>query len=198
MRPIRAFLLFPNPPTTENWSDFERMPTTVLTDYFTANGGVIANSGITAYGTQGFQVLGKDNYSYIFKVSIITANNADTLYHIVEAYRANGAWGMRKVADISGSVPALIYESSVPGTDTVGASQYDDEIQYVRTTDGNLLVKYLDFTTHDFAGAATALTDVFVTTRKINETSWSAPQNVTNDAFFDKLSWIPSFVARPE
>lgn len=177
----------------KTWSDFERMPATLLTDYFTSNGGTTANSGIVAYGTQGFQVLGKDTYSYVFRVSIDDADaGTPAAFHIVEAYRANGSWGIRKIADYSGSVPSVIYESSVPGTDTAAASNLDNEIQYVRTADGNLLVKYLDFVTHNFAGEDRDISDIFVAARKIDGTSWSAPQNITNDAFFDKLSWIPS------
>jgi len=174
----------------KTWQDFMRMPATVLSDYLNSNNAV--SGGIAAYGTQGFQVLGKDNFSYVFKVTMTTAT-PDTLNQIVEAYYANGAWGMRKVADYSGFVPSLISESSVPGVDTTSGSQLDNEIQYVRTADGNLLVKYLDFAAHDFAGTSSvAISDIFVAARKVDGNSWSAPLNVTNDAFFDKLSWIPS------
>lgn len=173
----------------KTWQGFMRMPSSILNDYFNSNGAV--SGGIIAYGTQGFQVLGKDNFSYVFKVTMTTAT-PDTLNQIVEAYYANGSWGMRKVADYSGFVPSLISESSVAGVDTSSSSQLDNEIQYVRTLDGNLLVKYLDFAAHDFAGSSVAVPDIFVTTRKIGGNSWSAPINVTNDAFFDKLSWIPS------
>ncbi len=173
----------------KTWQDFMRMPVSVLSDYFSSLGSTQA--GIAAYGTQGFQVFGKDDFSYIFRISYQTAASSDNLTQIVEAYYQNGSWSIRKVADITGSVPSLISKGS-DGADTAAASQLDNEIQYVRTSDGNLLVKYLDFSAHTLEGKDLQSSDIFVCAKSITGNSWSAPQNVTNDAYFDKLSWIPS------
>ncbi|MBK9247017.1 MAG: hypothetical protein IPM69_02630 [Ignavibacteria bacterium] len=175
----------------KNWSELSKMPESILKDYITAGGGdaaLIAPDGL-GYNSSGFVVYGKDKFSFIAKINDRTA--AENV-QLVEFYHENGTWGIRKVATLSGFVPSFIYESSVPGTDTAGASQMDNEIQYVRTADGHLLVKYLDFTKHMFAGAEIDASDIFYAYRPMSSNKWSDPGNITNDAFFDKISWIPT------
>lgn len=180
------------------WSEIEKMPSAILTDYVAANGGdasLTAYPGSVAYNTNGFIVYGKDKYSFVTQI-IIQDQDANTTNptHLVEFYHENGAWGIRKIATLSGFVPSFIYESSVPGTDTAGASQMDNEIQYVYSADGHLLVKYLDFSKQMFAGSEIDASDIFYAYRSLTASKWSDPGNITNDAFFDKLAWLPSTI----
>lgn len=180
----------------KTWTELVKMPSSILLDYQTANGGVSTSTaypGVIAYNSNGFVVLGKDKYSFVTQI-VIQDNDANTVnpVHIVEFYYENGAWGIRKVADHSGSIPIVIYESSVPGTDTSNTSSYDNELQLVRTADGNLLIKYLDFVKHTFAGEERDCSDLFYVARPITSNSWGKAVNITNDAFFDKISWIPT------
>lgn len=178
------------------WTELEKMPEAILTDYVVANGGVATSTaypGTIAYDSKGFVVYGKDKYSFVTKIVIQDADaNTPNPVHIVEYYHENGSWGIRKIADHSGSTPLILQDSS--GIVVSGESAMDNEIQYIRTGDGNLLVKYTDFVTHNFAGEDRALPDVFYVYRPISSSVWGKPGNITNDAFFDKISWLPTSV----
>ena len=182
----------------KTWSELERMPASVLLDYQVANGGVntaTAYPGTVAYNTNSFAVLGKDKYSFVTEI-IIQDNDANTENpsQLVEFYRENSAWGIRKVADITRKYPIAIYEDSTNAEVSDTSSLYH-EVQLIRTADNqNLIVKYVDIVPHNIAGQEQdSITDIFYSMRTM-QGGWSTPQNITNDVFFDKLTWLPSVI----
>ncbi len=174
------------------WSEFDRFPESLILDYNTSFNGVVDSLSLNI--PSGFVALGPDRYSLITTVSFVPANDmANRQTHIIEIYKENGSWGFRKLADHSGTIPALFADEATPNTPT--GSQVGEELQLVRSVDGTkLLVKWIDFVTYTVDGTDVNSNDVFVMARDINGSWSSEPTNLTNSLMFDKITWLPNYV----
>lgn len=175
------------------WSAFERMPQSVLLGYLTANNAdtALRQSGLfgsSAYQSHGFAVTGKDEFSYVFPFSMNV--NGERKNVIAHAYKKAGAWGMKTVAEYSGSIP--IFQQMVNGVLTPDTSSRGSEIQIARTLDGkNLVAKWIDYETYTIDGQEANITDIFVSVYDMETQTWSEKRNATRDNQFDKLTWLP-------
>ena len=184
------------------WSALEYSPENLIDDYAASLGYNQPDSAYMTYDVD-FVVTGTDSYSFLATMVATDHNNdrVPTIQQLVEISRKNGTWSIQKVADVK---PFLFLLDS-DDSDTLSESQLALEAQMERTDDGNrLVVKYVDFFNYivngDFNGdgqqpdTTDLTTDILVTSRAVNGGSWSAPLNLTNDAFLDRLSWIPTTI----
>jgi hypothetical protein len=184
------------------WSAFDVIPRSVITAYGNSQG-VIGDSVRFLYNqAQDFMVTGPNKVSFILDLYEINADKGTTdptLAQIVEAYRENGTWGMRKVADITGSEFRVIADDA----DTLSSSQLGNEVQVARTADGmKLIVKWTDLVSFkvdedlnadgDNTNDTLVTNDVFVASRPMAGGSWGSPVNVTNSMIYDRVTWIPT------
>ncbi len=192
----------------ETWSEFDRMPVSLLENYFTVYGGDPTKSGMIPYKAEGFVVWGTDSWSFLFRTFIYKAEN-DYEFHIVEAYKANGAWGIRKVADFSGGIQFAIMDVGSNGLykDSLASSRLGNEVQVVRTKDSKYLVaKWVDYVDtvlvvdppiqvasgDNFISLDTIQSnDVFMAYRETANPNWGQAMNVSNDPFIDKCTYLP-------
>lgn len=180
----------------ETWSDINVCDFSVLQDY-AANQGVTKVDSISTTYDMAFNVLDENNYSII---STLYENDylkpdENLVRQIIEMYYSNGSWGVRKVADISGYI--VVYESSDPTQ--APRNQMSIELQISTTVNRDAyIVKYVDFRDYENPETGEIIErgqhDVFVTTRRINDTEWSKPANVTNTPEYDRITWIPDYV----
>lgn len=179
----------------KTWSAFERLPYSVLINYLqsenadtnqTASGVV----GSTAYHSHGFVVTGKDEFSYIYPLSITI--DGSRVPKIVHVYKKNGAWGMKTVAEYTGSIPIFQQLNATTGNIDPDTSSRGNEIQLARTLDGkHLVAKWIDFEPYTVDGQETNVSDIFVSVYDMEKGTWSQKKNVTKDVEFDKLTWLP-------
>ena len=192
----------------KTWEEFDPMPKSIYTNYV-SNAGDFDRAYIYAYQSDGFVVTGVDEWSFIYKIALIK-NDTVQESHFVEAYKKNGAWGMRKVCDVLGD-PFIIQNVSTDDTvlkDSLLRNNMGNEIQVSKTADGTcLVVKFVDFV-EKFIKFNPALvinngqttldslltTDIFFTARALTSDTWSELLNVTNDDLYNKVAWIPQVV----
>ncbi len=176
----------------KTWSDFEVFPQSIILDYNSALGGIEDSLSLSV--PSGFVVLGQDRYSFATNVSFVpTSDPTNRQSHIVEIYKENGSWGLRKVADHSGF--ALRFFADETNPTTLSDSQMGIELQMSKSVDGTKLVmKWIDVLTFTVAGADQNSNDLFISARDING-GWSAePANITNSLMVDKITWLPNLV----
>jgi hypothetical protein len=197
----------------KTWSEFDPMPASIMDAYIALEVGqdYAPMPNQLPYHSNGFVVTGEDEYSLFFRVWITTDGTMYNKFQIVEAYKKAGAWGIRKVSDYEGLPIPFVIEDVSPGTtllDSITTNRRGNEIQAAKTADGSaILVKWLDFRADPvvlnppvaiYNGQITidtvATTDVMMASRQTNETQWSKANNVTNDVFFDKITWIPHII----
>jgi hypothetical protein len=180
----------------DTWSEFNICDYNVIQNYASSVGITKVDSISTSYDMV-FNVIDENNYSFLTPLYENDENKADTdlVRQIVELYYNNGAWGVRKVADISGYV--IVYPSSDPTQ--APRNQMGVELQLSTTADrGTLFAKYVDLIDYEDpeTGEITerGQHDVFVAKRKVGDTEWSGPFNVTNTPEYDRITWIPNYV----
>lgn len=178
----------------ETWSDFEKMPYNVLINYLVSNNadtairGASGLFGSTAYHSHGFVVTGKDEFSYVYPFVMTIDGERKTV--INHAYKKDGVWGIKTVAEYSGSTP--IFQQMTNGVLTPDTSSRGNEIQLARTLDGkHLVAKWIDYVPYTFEDQEVNVTDIFVSVFDMETQTWSEKKNVTNDNQFDKLTWLP-------
>jgi hypothetical protein len=190
------------------WSAFDRMPKSLIENYIDVYGGDAQRSGMVPYNSDGFVVWGPDNFSFLFRMAIGTSSNQYE-FHIVEASKRNGAWGIRKVGDYSGyNLIAVTDEGDQTNyKDSVSTSRLGNELQIVRTADSKYVIaKWVDYNGDtmrvmppiimnevDTIGIINT-TDVFMAYRDVNNPDWSQTFNVTKTKDIDKCTFLPMVV----
>ncbi len=192
----------------KTWSALDILPVATVRQYAEANG---ANPDSTLFPynqAQDFIVTGADKYSFIMNLFEVNADkdDAETMRQIVEVYRSNGNWGIRKVADISG----IIFTFDPIAPETTRRNQMANEAHISRTADGKTLVVHWtevlskvferDINGDDATPDTLTTSDVFVAIRKLGQgtgnSTWSeTPLNVTNSDIVDRITWIPPVIS---
>lgn len=181
----------------ETWSPVNFAPRQMFVDFIrTAAPGAEADSIFIDYDSD-FQVIGEDQWSFLTNLYYQDRAKDERIFVLVEVLYENGGWGIRDVAEISGSSPLFFHDGSGTGT----SSQTGNEIALAATADGSkLIAKWIEFrnwvSATDITGDGMApdtvlTTDVYYSGRAKSATSWTAPTNITESLMWDKLSWIP-------
>ncbi|MBI5325774.1 MAG: T9SS type A sorting domain-containing protein [Ignavibacteriae bacterium] len=183
----------------ETWTDFDICSHQLVRDYATAKG-FDPDSAFVNYTNQGIALFNNGDIStmgLLFDGAIDGISQPDSLQlrEIVELYRENNNWGIRKIADHSGT---FINYKPYPAQGDPSNNQLGYEMQMTRTVDGNaLLCKYIVvYYTFNVNTQQNEIytTDVFVNGRYKNSSSWGEPINITNSDEFDKITWLPDLV----
>jgi hypothetical protein len=222
------------------WSaNFDIMPLSVINTYVTEQTNMDANlltNTISPYHPDGFKVYAGGNLSYVCNLVSYSADDATLGFsQVVEIYRKDGQWGIRKISDVAGlRILRFQLEETTEGSGVYQIvrddNTRDQEFQLAKTADGQYLVaKWIDYRINPNAvdgemgidtipvtstavktrvynsttsayelldGTLTSVwpTDVFLSYRKINESTWSTPVNATNDDRFNMNTFIPDVV----
>jgi hypothetical protein len=174
------------------WSAFELCPNSLIQDYI-ASVNALPDSASIGFA-DGFVTTGNGNFSFVTNFFFKTPEDlVNTQAHIIEVYKENGSWGIRKVAETSGLVWNFFAEEGNPTL--TSSTQMGSEMQIVKTVDGStLMVKWIDFVDYTLDGATQPSSDVFVVARKLDG-NWSAqPMNVTSNPLVDKITWLPNLI----
>lgn len=170
--------------------------------------------GSQAYQQHTFVATGNNQFSFFYRAFLSAGNQG--FFLIVEAFKKNDQWGMRTAAELN-DVPSILEVSDNNElADTLREHSLGNEIQAARTADGSAIVlkyidvsKYLKFaspvnmadTTNAGTGATGRFrldsintTDLFLTYRNSDATTWSTPINATQDDMFDKYTFIPPVI----
>lgn len=174
------------------WTAFEACPASVINNYG-ASINAFQDSIALSFAID-FAVTGPDNFSFVTNFSFVQPTDFTTrLSHIVEIYKENGTWGIRKIADHSGLV-WLLFADETNATAT-SQSQLGNELQLAKTADGStLLVKWIDFVTYSINGADQNSSDVFVSVRTKGGNWTSEPMNVSQTPLLNKITWVPNII----
>ncbi len=183
------------------WSDLTWCPLSLIPDYAASLELDPANSNNITYDC-GFTVMGPDHFSYLTPFYSTTPDTVTAASQLIEIEYDHGNWSIHKVADIQPFV-SIFFHSADEETNGGTASQTAMENQIVRTASRNAVVaKWWNFVTYisstDITGDGLApdtltASDIFVSGRTMSS-GWTNPQNVTDNLFFDKLSWISNII----
>lgn len=183
----------------ETWSEFNILPFTLVREYAQSYG---ANPDSVAFGPNNdFTLLDNGDFSfamYLREYNQSREYDSLNLIHIVEVYWENGAWGVRKVADLSGLwVP--YYDEDNPNQASMSNNQLRNEIQITRTVDGStLIVKWVDLlgVSHNWDESTFTweTSDIFYSGRTVGTGTWTQAKNLTNTPEVDRITWIPDFI----
>lgn len=201
------------------WLEFEKMPISLLDNYCASETESGAYGVLIAYEEDGFAVTGEDEFSYVCKVRILnSARNAIIGQHLIEMYKQNETWGIRKVADYGwfseqgfSYSPLVVFDHNPDRNSNTFMDSLDEnsrgmEIQLSKTADGQYIIaKWLDWNVDRPIDVNYKLlngenigslytTDIYMAYRRVDEDQWSAARNVTDDDFYNKLTFIPSVV----
>ncbi|MFN3780906.1 MAG: hypothetical protein ACK4SO_01875, partial [Candidatus Kapaibacteriota bacterium] len=174
----------------KTWSDFDIAPAELFDSYLQEYG---LSVGVVTWSLPQFVPLGNDNYSFLVNINEDTTQTfrlyEEALHQLVEVYKQNGIWGVRKVADLTGYVLAYVAPTST--------NQLGEESQLVRSEDGKyLLAKWVDFV--DVVVNDTvyprATNDIFVAVREFNSPQWSNVKNITSSLDYDRITWVPDII----
>ncbi len=175
---------------------------------------------VRTYSQAAFAVTGNDSYSYFYRLNVVKA--ADTIeIMLVEAMKKAGQpWKIVPISWINQPIYGIrdTLGNPLQPADIFEYTPKENEIEVAKTADGqNLIVKWLDFAVANnnykrlnFDAPAyrpTALgynigtrldsietTDIFVAHRAMSDDKWSDPINVTNDKWFNKITYMPPVV----
>lgn len=180
----------------KTWSNFEACPAAVITAYTTNlvnTANAIADSSRLGFA-DGFVVTNTNQWSFVTSYFYKTADRPDsTKSHIVEVYKNNDQWGVRKIANASGLVWNFLADENDPTLPS--ASQLGNELQIVKTVDNKtLLVKWLDFVNYTIGTSTQSSSDMFVAARKVDGEWSSQPINITADPMLTKITWLPNLI----
>lgn len=206
-----------------SWSEFVRMPVSLLNEYAAANGAERTFDGLLGYARDGFVVTGPDAWSYMFRVYLVQGQSI-TACHLLEARMKNGTWSLSKVAEIEHPGPPILYwdreRALANGKESLciyTENWYGNEISAARTADGShLVVTWIDINverplkrfsrpydvlTYDRAVQdytvsqvdSSFYTDLFFSVRA-KDGSWNNAYNLTNDATMTKATRMPKII----
>lgn len=206
-----------------NWTAFQRMPVSILTNYATTM--QWPNIFVyRPYDMEALVVTGINQFSYFYRVG--SSNDQGNLVNLdlVEAAYNNGSWTLTRVAELNG-IP-LTFQRQDSISDLQGqfawiprydVSSLGHEIDAARAADGTgIIVKWIDESPDQgyvkFASPLTAwffsqqnsqwaetqfdsllTTDAFFSIKPTGQ-GWTAPTNLTNDLDYDHGTRIPPVV----
>ncbi len=180
------------------WTSWDILPVSVLEQYAISQGANPDSTLLPYNQAQDFVVTGNGNFSFVTNLFEVNADVDETVQQLVEVYKNDGQWGMRKIADISGRV--FTHDPTEPGDER--RNQLANEAQISRTGDGTgILVKWVDLVSYVFdddinddgqTPDTLTTSDVFVALRKLGGSDWSASANVTETPLLDRITWIPN------
>ena len=192
----------------DDWSDLNIMPLNILEQYITSIGGSINETRITGArrflmpdNTQGqysngysFVAIAEDNVSFFTSIS-----NFAEIVHYIEVNVNKGVWSIKKVLEADPS--SFVFHI---GQDNLYSAQTGAEMDIAVTADGTKMVaKWVtgfnqiyneDIDKNGTQPDTVYTTDIFMSWRDVNNGTWSAPVNITNDMFLDKLTHIPKTI----
>jgi len=184
----------------KTWSEFDVFPFSIARAYASSQG-ANPDSCIIPYTTKDFTVLDNGDFSFVALFSEYNAAKkyTDAMHDIIEIYKENGAWGVRKVASIYGSW--MVYRDYLDGNGNA-TNPNDIELQIARTPDGkHIFAKWVDLigvkdTVDQLNRPYTTYrtTDIFVASREIGKPKWFGPINATNSDLKDRTTLIPDYV----
>lgn len=210
---VRTLAISKSTDNGQTWSNFERLPKDVWSEYLSKEG-LESAFDPQPYLTSGFVVTGVDEFSYVMTQRKVVSASAEIFEDkLIEIYKKGGTWKVRDVAVNTGDtwrVPYLIQDTN---TTTEVVDAFDDnprgyEIQLAKTADGqNILLKYIDNRENlvglnevlTLAGGGqldtTLTTDIWVSYRDVaNQNGWSEPKTITDDIWMNKVTWIPDVI----
>ncbi|OGU58384.1 MAG: hypothetical protein A2X64_03520 [Ignavibacteria bacterium GWF2_33_9] len=180
----------------ETWSEFKITPISLFADYASSLGLDPANA-LIGYQSKDFTVLENGDVYFVvyFSESSETKLFADLVHQILSVkYTATtDSWSITKITDNSGLFINLLDDNNA-----LVASGVDFEIELAKTIDEKALVmKYVEMqgvewvtdTTYQFQ-----TNDIFVSTYKVGDATWSEPTNMTEDAIYNLNSHMPEVV----
>ncbi|MBS1560680.1 MAG: T9SS type A sorting domain-containing protein [Bacteroidetes bacterium] len=204
----------------QTWGPWNKMPKALLDEYATANFSSPKNSIYDPFGTEGFVVTGTDRYSYIMRLGHVDDQNRFDRLDLIEAEYKNGAWSVRKVAELNDFNP-LTFQVIDTASTSQGkwvpyvSSVLGHELQISKTADNaHLIIKWVDANTTMRYGVEPPMTilyganppytygtldslfttDLYFSVRAIDADNWGGAVNITNDAKVDKGTKIPAIV----
>ncbi len=134
------------------WSDFNKMPSTVM-DQYASDRGFAQVVAIQPYQQDAFIVTGSNRFSYFFRAALYDANQTLGALDIVEAEYNNGTWSMRKVADFNDVPYVFVSNDSVNQLSNYSVlktfrilNPLGNELEAARTADGqSVVLKWIDY-----------------------------------------------------
>ncbi len=177
-----------------SWSELEIFPWSNIEAYINNLGaGLVASEFSLPYWSNSFVVKENGDYSYFtFLIeSSETKLRTEEAYHIVELFKENGQYGVRKVADNTSRTWVPYFDND--GAQAGNGKNY--ELQVSMTADGeNYVAKWVELTGEMWPTDSTfqfQSSDIFFSTRKANSNTWTKKYNITNDEFMDRCVWMP-------
>ncbi|MFH1051655.1 MAG: T9SS type A sorting domain-containing protein [bacterium] len=175
------------------WSEFDRIPMSLYNDYrlslgYNDNHAVYTNG----YESKGFKVFDNGDWSIVLKATIgdsTDPNNVISVEHLImEIYKEDSEWGIRRVDTCSGW--NFGYEDQRDANNR-WSNPAGEEVQLGVSFDGSkLLAKWVDLINPTQQGFETS--DVFISTRTKNSQVWSKSENITQSEEIDKSTLIPN------
>lgn len=192
----------------DDWTNLNIMPLNILEEYITSVGGLIDETRITGarrfpmpdnsvgeyYNGYSFVALAEDNVSFFTSIT-----NFAEIVHYIEVNVNKGVWSIKKVHEADPT--SFVFHI---GQDNLYSAQTGAEMDIAVTADGTKMVaKWVagfnqiyneDIDKNGMQPDTIFTTDIFMSWRDVNNGTWSAPVNVTNDLFLDKLTHIPKTI----
>ncbi len=141
-----------------------------------------------------FVAIAEDNVSFFTSIS-----NFAEIVHYIEVNVNKGVWSIKKVLEADPS--SFVFHI---GQDNLYSAQTGAEMDIAVTADGTKMVaKWVtgfnqiyneDIDKNGTQPDTVYTTDIFMSWRDVNNGTWSAPVNITNDMFLDKLTHIPKTI----
>jgi len=186
--------------TGKTWSEFEIFPYSLIENYAKKLG--LSSNGLPdtlVIYARDFVVLPNGDYSYLvyFKEAYRDAVTNPHFNGLAELYKAGGAFGVRPIANASGSW--LNYWDMTPGilNDTLN-NQMPFEVNLARSVDGTkLLAKWVDVDSvkDQTSGAFMYYTqNIYVAVREIGSDAWSLSKNITQSDMPNHVTWVPDLI----
>jgi len=206
----------------QTWNEFDRLPLTVFDNYITSHAGDPdpTKGGVYPYKQDGFVVTGVDQFSFFFRLGYMLADASGVSWDLVEAYKQNGTWGMKKVGTYSGENYQMDHyefrkiSGSTAFHDSLVPNETGYELQLSRTADYKYIVaKWVDYNGKSFPVTPPYITDKYVNSVNVHDTTavvgatdiymayrlasggnWSDTINVTKNDLIDRYTNIPKVI----
>ncbi|MFC2130894.1 T9SS type A sorting domain-containing protein [Bacteroidota bacterium] len=193
----------------ETWGDFDVMPSERIAEYAERHGREYgnANLGIRTIATnvwswtnKEFAVFDNGDYSIISTMMLFDSDGeyiTEFEHHAVECYYEDGDWNIRKIADLQFDFLRYMDNKdkfdNLP--DSVRLNPSDYELQVARTLDGSaMVVKWVDIVGVDTVNNVYETTDIFISTKAKEGSSWGEAQNITNSDDIDRVTILPDYI----
>lgn len=136
----------------KTWSEFVKMPISVLNNYAVSQGTLPDSIFIYPYEENGFVVYGKDKFSYFTRVGLNMPFPIEDEVHIVEIKYDNGNWSINKIHTLLdppysfGRMWSINTQVTSEGSTEEIPFIFDRgfEISAAKTLDGYIICKFLD------------------------------------------------------